>query len=111
MNWGSGFGIFVCLTLKLILGLLWRKIVYSFIIWRFGDMDNIVKYDKIRCTVPIWQKANLTVEEAAVYSGIGQNKIRELSDKNNCPFVLWVGTKRMIKRRQFDNYIEKQFSI
>lgn len=74
-------------------------------------MENNDSKNRERLSIPIWQKANLTVEEAAAYSGIGQNKIRELSDQNSCPFVLWVGTKRMIKRRQFDNYIEKQFSI
>ncbi len=61
--------------------------------------------------VPIWEKSNLTIEEAAAYSGIGINKIREISNGENCPFVLWVGSKRLIKRRMFDSYIEKQFSI
>lgn len=61
--------------------------------------------------VPIWEKSNLTMEEAAAYSGIGINKIREISNGENCPFVLWVGSKRLIKRRMFDSYIEKQFSI
>ena len=75
------------------------------------NMENNDSKNRERLSIPIWQKANLTVEEAAAYSGIGQNKIRELSDQNSCPFVLWVGTKRMIKRRQFDNNIEKQFSI
>ena len=48
--------------------------------------------------VPIWEKSNLTLEEAAAYSSIGVNKIRELSNDENCPFVLWVGSKRLIKR-------------
>lgn len=61
--------------------------------------------------VPIWQNSNLTVEEAAAYSGIGRNKIRELTDDENCPFVLWVGTKRLIKRLKFDEYISKAYSI
>ncbi len=61
--------------------------------------------------VPIWEKANLTVEETAAYSGIGINKIREMSNKDNCPFVLWVGNKRMIKRKVFDTYIESCYSI
>lgn len=61
--------------------------------------------------VPIWEKSNLTVEEAAAYTGIGINKIREMSNGDNCPFVLWVGNKRLIKRRIFDEYVEKQFSI
>lgn len=62
-------------------------------------------------TVPIWEKLNLTMEEAAAYSKIGINKIREISNDDRCPFVLWVGNKRLIKRRKFDEYIEKQFSI
>ena len=68
-------------------------------------MGSIVK------EVPIWEKSNLTVEEAAAYTGIGINKIREMSESDNCPFVLWVGKKRLIKRRKFDEYVEKQFSI
>ena len=48
--------------------------------------------------VPIWEKANLTLEEAAAYYNIGINKLRELSDDENCPFVLWCGSKRLIKR-------------
>lgn len=61
--------------------------------------------------VPIWEKLNLTMEEAAAYSNIGINKIREISNADSCPFVLWVGNKRLIKRRKFDEYVEKQFSI
>lgn len=61
--------------------------------------------------VPIWEKSNLTVEEAAAYTGIGMNKIRELSNDDHCPFVLWVGNKRLIKRKKFDEYVEKQYSI
>lgn len=68
-------------------------------------MGSIVK------EVPIWEKSNLTVEEAAAYTGIGINKIREMSNGDNCPFVLWVGNKRLIKRRKFDEYVEKQYSI
>ena len=61
--------------------------------------------------VPIWEKANLTLEEAAAYSNIGINKLRDLSNDNNCKFVLWVGSKRLIKRKLFDQYIEQAYSI
>ena len=61
--------------------------------------------------VPIWEKSNLTIEEAAQYSNIGQNKLRELTDNEECKFVLWVGTKRLIKRKLFDEYIEHAYSI
>lgn len=57
--------------------------------------------------VPIWEKSNLTLEEAAAYSGIGINKLREITNERGCNFVLFIGTKRLIKRRLLDAYIEK----
>ena len=61
--------------------------------------------------IPLWEKSNLTLEEASAYSGIGVNKLRELSNERDCTFVLWVGSKRLIKRKLFDSYIEKMYSI
>lgn len=61
--------------------------------------------------VPIWEKSNLTLEEAAAYSGIGINKLRKLTDREDCDFVLWIGTKRLVKRKKLDEYIEKMYSI
>ena len=61
--------------------------------------------------VPLWKKMNLTVEEAAEYSGIGVSKIKEISNQQNCPFVLWNGTKRLIKRKLFEEYLETQYSV
>ena len=62
-------------------------------------------------TVPIWEKANLTLEEAAAYYGIGINKLRALTDTDCCPFVLWVGNKRLIKRKAFEKYLERLYSV
>jgi len=59
--------------------------------------------------VPIWEKANLTLEEAAAYSGIGINRIRELTNEKNCNFVLFVGTKRLIKRKLFEKFLESTY--
>lgn len=61
--------------------------------------------------VPIWKKANLTLEEAAAYSGIGIGKLREITNDENCNFVLWIGNKRLIKRRLFDQFIEESYSL
>jgi len=61
--------------------------------------------------VPIWEKSNLTLEEAAVYFGIGINKLRKLTDEGRCPFVLWCGSKRLIKRKLMDDYLAKMYSI
>lgn len=65
----------------------------------------------MRREIPIWEKSNLTLEEASAYSGVGINKLRELSDERNCTFVLWNGSKRLIKRKLLDAYLEKAFSI
>ena len=53
----------------------------------------------------------LSREEAVACSGIGVNKLREFINEKSCRFVLWVGNKRLIKRRQFDQYIEQEYSI
>lgn len=36
--------------------------------------------------IPCWQKVNLTIQEAAEYSNIGQTTIRELLKQKNCNF-------------------------
>lgn len=48
--------------------------------------------------IPIWMKANLTVAEAAAYTGVGMNKLRKISDGDSCDFVLWIKRKRVLKR-------------
>lgn len=62
-------------------------------------------------SVPIWEKSNLTLNEAAEYTGIGVNKLREITNGDKCTFVLWVGGKRLIKRKQIDEYLSKVYSI
>lgn len=61
--------------------------------------------------VPIWEKQNLTIEEAAAYSNIGVKKLRELTADQNCPFVLWIGNRRLIKKQKFDKYVNDSYSI
>jgi len=56
--------------------------------------------------VAISEKLNLSIEEAAVYSGIGQHKIRELMERLDCDFVLKVGSrKNLINRKKFESYL------
>lgn len=52
--------------------------------------------------VPIWEKYCLTLDEAAAYFGIGINKLREMTDEPNCQFVIFNGSKRLIKRRELE---------
>lgn len=61
--------------------------------------------------IPLWEKSNLTLEEAAVYSGIGINKLREMSNRIDCQFVLWNGTKRLIKRRKLDEFTDRAYTL
>lgn len=55
--------------------------------------------------VPLGEKVLLTVEEAAALTGLGENKIRKISEGDKCPFVLWNGSKRMLKREGLVRYL------
>lgn len=61
--------------------------------------------------VPIWEKANLTIQEAAEFSNIGQNKISEMLKMPRCPFVLYVGKKKLVKRKEFERFIEESIEL
>ena len=61
--------------------------------------------------VPIHLKMTLTVKEAAAYSSIGINKIDSMLRAPNCPFVLFIGTKKLVKRIPFEEYIAKTLEI
>lgn len=72
--------------------------------------------DKIeRCRsvekVPLWEKMNLTIEEAAEYSNIGICKLQELTKDPKCTFVIFVGRKKLIKRKEFEKFNEKTFEL
>ena len=57
--------------------------------------------------IPIWRKYTLTVEEAAVYFRIGENKLRNLINENkNANYLLWNGNRVQIKRVQFVHFID-----
>ena len=62
-------------------------------------------------TVPIHLRIALTTKEAAEYSNIGINKIDTLLRQPNCPFVLYVGTKKLVKRKEFEQYIGSKLTI
>lgn len=58
--------------------------------------------------IPLWQKYTLSVEEAARYFRIGRAKLRKLIDENaNAPYILWNGNRPQIKRKLFEEYIDK----
>ena len=61
--------------------------------------------------VPVWEKTTLTLEEAAAYTGIGVHKLREITDDEPNQLVLWVGRKRLIKRKPLEKYIDQTYSV
>ncbi len=64
----------------------------------------------MKVKIPPWEKFSLTLEEAAAYYGIGMNKLRELTNEEKCKYVLFVGNKRLIKRKLFAASLEAQYS-
>jgi excisionase family DNA binding protein len=61
--------------------------------------------------VEIKDKVTLTIREAAELSNIGINKLDSMLRKPNCPFVLFVGTKKLVKRKAFEEFVEKTLII
>lgn len=74
-------------------------------------MENNERKNRERLNVPIWQKINLTIEEASAYSNIGINKLRSMADEPRCPFVLGIGKRKVIKRKEFERYLEKASEV
>ncbi|MCR5383149.1 MAG: excisionase family DNA-binding protein [Saccharofermentans sp.] len=74
-------------------------------------MDNQTSAKHSKPEVPIWEKALLTIDEASAYFNIGVNKLRELTNDENCPYVLWSGSRRLIKRKLFEEHLSDLYSI
>ena len=66
--------------------------------------------DRIQ-NVPIQCKMTLTIRESAEYSNIGINKIDSLLKIPNCPFILYIGTRKLVKRVEFEQYIRGKIAI
>lgn len=72
----------------------------------YDDMENS-KTER----VPIYRKMALTIREAAEYSNIGINKIDAMLKQPGCPFVLYIGTRKLVKRKEFEKYISEKAVI
>ena len=58
--------------------------------------------------VPIWEQYTLTIEEAAMYFRIGENKLRRIiAEDKDADFILWNGNRPQIKRNLFEKYIDQ----
>lgn len=61
--------------------------------------------------VPIYHKLNLTIREAAEYSNIGINHISKMLNDPYCTFVLFNGNRKLVKRKEFEEFISKSRTI
>lgn len=66
---------------------------------------------EVQGQVPIYRKVTLTIKEAAEYSNIGINRIESLLRAPRCPFVLYVGKKKLVKRKEFEKFISENIEI
>lgn len=66
---------------------------------------------KEKLEIPVWEKAILTIEECAAYTGLGTRKLRYMTNEPDCKFVIWVGNKKMVVRKKLDEYLDSAYSI
>ena len=85
---------------------------WSHLNWEFRDFEL---EDGTPDKMSQWQgdpeEDIMIVEEAAKYFNIGINKLRFMTNDENCSYVVWNGSKRLIKRKPFEEYLYKQYSI
>ena len=68
-------------------------------------------YKSERYYVPIHEKANLTLDEAAAYFNIGIKKMRRLAEDNLGRFSFENGNRFLILRVKFERYLEESTSV
>ena len=64
-----------------------------------------------KTVIPIQEKLLLTIKEASAYSNIGINRIEAMLKEAGCPFVLYVGSRKLVKRQEFKDYIAKRHAV
>lgn len=65
-----------------------------------------------RTEVPYNQRLCMSVEEAAEYSMIGEQRLRKIiEDDPGLDWVLRIGSRTRIKRQQFEEWVSKQYNL
>ena len=58
--------------------------------------------------IPVYEQYTLTIKEAASYFRIGENKLRRLAEENpDAPWLIMNGNRIQIKRKMFEQMIDK----
>ena len=71
-------------------------------------MKEITEIKEPKVSVPIENKMLLTIKEATAYSNIGITKMYDLVKIPDCSFVIHVGNRKLIKRREFEKFISSR---
>ena len=74
----------------------------------FPNTDTSIK--KSVPFVPLCEKWLLSIEEAAAYFGVGQNRLAKLASQDGCKFVVFVGNTKRIKRKKFEEFLDEQYA-
>lgn len=63
-------------------------------------------------TIPLAQRYCLNVKQASAYFGIGEKKLRKIVDDNiDSGMIIQNGTKRLIKRELFEQWLNELTAI
>ena len=65
------------------------------------ENEHISRYKNV--DIPVWERTLLTLNEASAYTGLGINRLRRIANSNENELVVWVGSKRMFKRRKLES--------
>ena len=58
-------------------------------------------------SVPLGEKYLLTIKEAAIYFNIGQKKMRRIAEDYIGDLAIFCGNRYLIKRKKFEDFIDK----
>jgi len=66
----------------------------------------------MKIEIPLCEKYALSIEEAAAYFHIGENKLRLIVQEDmDADYVLWNGNRALIKRKKFEEYLDKEHAV
>ena len=75
------------------------------------DLEAQERIKQQKQQVQISEKFNLTIDEASQYFNIGRDKLYAIVKENGCKFVLYNGRNILIKRKQFEKFLEQNTYI
>ena len=82
---------------------------------RAVDPELRVFRDKLEAAksveLPVWQKRSLTIDEASAYTGIGKTTLYKLCKKVGLKIAIFDGFRILIKRKEFERYINSMRTI